>query len=430
MKEPTIVKKNPKVSNEVTNSLSVAITEVENSLWIEKDNIGEFNLYGSFLTRQGNLEYEGLPVIQWILSDNNELVIDCFTDIKINIYANINCTSLIINSESSIYLDAVLQVEDSILINALSLVIKNQTLCNDSLILNIQEGIALESTINCPNFIIKANLLYINNTINCENFIDIQGISPDNLVENLTIDNNANLNFNNGAIKTNTTNIAGNIKFNNIDLQTTNIEIQKIGVLDLTQSRLNGATLSAEGLLKFQDVSIEMEQSINFRDGCEIQAENLHIKSREFNDNSELKYSGQVAIFTENYVHTGNIFNLNEDVENELFYLEANVPHLRGAGHLNNISFKFRQLENAQDFITGHNQYQSYSIRNNLALQTEQAIKLINSINRACSLIIHAQSIHVACNYNQNKDLTLISTAGNTLISGSINTKNFGSTPF
>ncbi len=245
--------------------------------------------------------------------------------------------------------------------------------------------------------------------------------------EKIHIGENANIDLKYGRVVADKLEFEGKASFSNFDLQVAHTNIKQTGHLSEHQTQMKGIDLISEGQFDLLESAVEMSGSVKLSDKAHEKWEDAYIKTDKFIDSSEMSERGQVAIFTDDYIHEGHIKAIqpedDSDKEN-LFYVESKTAEFKGSSELDSAVFNIEKFKEAEAFLRGDKQYGKYEVSESLGVEVDSDINLTGKIHRDCGLSAKGKSVKVNTNYTTKHDLTFISTEGDVSLSGNLHAGN------
>ena len=140
-----------------------------------------------------------------------------------------------------------------------------------------------------------------------------------------------------------------------------------------------------------------------------------------------MSYQGQSGIITDDYQHTGHVQKIkrqDNDVVKNLFYVKAKKGRLDGSADLDNGYYEIENFSDGTSFVAGRGKYSLYMTSDSLAFSTKDSFCLSENIDRDCDISVQASDLVFGANYNRQHELTLMSTTGDVVLTGNIQSKN------
>ncbi|MCC5791668.1 MAG: hemagglutinin repeat-containing protein [Legionellaceae bacterium] len=242
--------------------------------------------------------------------------------------------------------------------------------------------------------------------------------------ESIHIGKHADVNLHYGNIAAVSMDVEGDIGLKGFSVEMDQTKIRKSGHFTEEQTSMKGIDLQSDGQFDLKGSAIDMSGEVRLSANAKERWEDSSVTAHQFKDRSHMKEKGQVAIFTDDYQHSGLVEAIPQDKGSDktnLFYVESKTGSLNGKAHLDSAIYNIDEFAAAEAFIRGDGKYSHYQFSESLGVAVNRDVNLTGKVNRHCGLLVKGKSVRVNTNYKTDHDLTFISTQGAVQLSGQLN---------
>lgn len=260
-----------------------------------------------------------------------------------------------------------------------------------------------------------------------EDIVKEDGTTEKALCNDLIIDETANIDLKYGSIAAEKASFSSKkVALDSFGIHIKDGSFNHNSAVTLKNSSYTGDILNEDGTLILEHSQLKID-TINLTKNAHETLLDSAIIATEMNDKSQMSYQGQAAIIADKYNHNGHVSKIpqpNDSKDKNLFYVKAKSAVLNGSTDLDNGFYDIEHLSDGTQFAAGTGKYTLYMASDSMTFKTDDSFRLYDSIQRNCDVSVQAADIYYGGNYNQQHDLTFVSTAGDVTLTNAIQARN------
>jgi hypothetical protein len=167
--------------------------------------------------------------------------------------------------------------------------------------------------------------------------------------DSVIIGEKADIDLTHGAIATAKSDISGQTKLSEFNIQMDAAELNQNSALSLKKSVYGGNELKSNGTFNLDNALVNIDQ-IKLSNLAQETINDSTINAKNLSDNSQLNYQGQAVFIVDRYEHGGRIAVIlppSDIKNNNIFYVKSNSVNLHGSGDLDQAYYDIQHLIDA-----------------------------------------------------------------------------------